>query len=73
MNQILGIIRSERMCRDCLNKQYGLSLQREHCQYWQYPGKCNSCLQVRNIVADVVFFHRWRLWFHKNRKTQAGD
>jgi len=67
MNVIAREIRSDKMCRNCINRRYGLSLQREHCDYWQYPGKCASCGEVRNIVANVVLWHRWRLWFRKKK------
>ena len=65
MRSISHTLRTKKMCRTCINEQLGLSLSREQCHYWQYPGKCSSCGQVRNIVADVVLWQKVRLWFHK--------
>ena len=67
MNVIVQGIRADKMCRTCINRRYGSSLRREHCNYWQYPGKCTSCGEVRNIVADVVWWQRWRLWRIKKK------
>lgn len=67
MRNINHTIRIQKMCRACINEQLGLSLSREDCQYWQYPGKCSSCGQVCNIVADLVFWQKVRLWFAKNK------
>lgn len=54
-------------CRECINGKYGLRLSRKDCQYWMYPGLCSHCGEVRNIVTDVSFLSRWKLW-GRNKK-----
>lgn len=48
-------------CRRCINEQYGLKLKNIHCFYMPFPGQCQCCREIRNIVADIPFVNRWRV------------
>ena len=43
----------EYSCRSCLNKRYGLHLVSDNCLYSMYPGECQYCGEVKNIVIGV--------------------
>ena len=43
----------ENSCRSCLNRRYGLHLVSEKCYYSMYPGECQYCGEVKNIVIGV--------------------
>lgn len=49
-------------CRECINRSYGMALERQDCLYLPYPETCSSCGQIRNIVADISRRNRWKLW-----------
>ncbi|MBR5309913.1 MAG: hypothetical protein IKU42_02160 [Oscillospiraceae bacterium] len=53
---------SKNLCRECVNREYGLELTRNDCEYWSYPGTCSCCGEVKNIVTGVVFLKRWKIW-----------
>jgi hypothetical protein len=60
-------------CRECLNRAYGLTLERRDCLYLPYPEHCSTCGQMRNIVADISRSKRWRIWLlHKTENEKEG-
>ena len=65
--EIEKILRSQ--CRECMNRSYGLELERYDCVYLPYPEGCSCCGRVRNIVADISRRKRWRLWLKEKRST----
>lgn len=54
-----------RLCRKCINEEYGLQLSRKDCLYWIYPATCRCCGQIKNIVADIAPFSRWKIWLSR--------
>ena len=48
-------------CRECVNRLWGLDLQRQDCVYLPYMELCSSCGQLRNIVVDISRRKRWRI------------
>lgn len=51
----------QNQCRECINGQYGLRLNRSDCIYLIYPTECSCCGQVRNIVADITLWGRCKI------------
>ncbi len=42
------------VCRQCINKEYGIHLLHTDCQYgMMYPGKCPCCGDMKNIVTGI--------------------
>ena len=46
------------ICRECLNKKYGLRLRPKNCIYENYPHMCHECREVKNIVCEIRFIKR---------------
>ena len=62
-------------CRECINRIYGLTLEREACGYLIYPERCECCGNIRNIVAAVAPLNRWKIWMVKapNREEKQDS
>lgn len=41
------------LCRRCINRLYGLNLEKEDCRYGYYY-KCRQCQQERHIVVGFT-------------------
>lgn len=50
------------MCRECLNRTYGIRLRHRDCKYWYYLAVCDRCGQARNIVTGLNLPGRWKLF-----------
>lgn len=51
------------ICRNCLNRKLGTSLERKDCIYDLYPHECWSCRELRNIVVDLTMKTKVKLLF----------
>lgn len=49
-------------CRECLNEEYGINLNNGDCGYFIYLQMCSRCREVKNIVIDVRFSRRIKLF-----------
>ncbi len=53
-------------CRRCINQVYHVHLERQDVMVYPSVYECRKCGMVRNIVAEVPFFRRWKLFLaHK--------
>ena len=57
-----------RWCRRCINEEFGLELESKDCLYMNYPCTCARCQKMQNIVEDVAFLSRWKIWFKKKEE-----
>lgn len=57
-------------CRRCINVKYGLDLIPPDCIYQHFPAICPQCGEVRNIVADLPFRSRVRIYFKLRKKEK---
>ena len=64
-----GMIKKElgSLCRDCLNRKYGIGLVPEDCRYFAYPTGCASCGKVKNIVVGIDFSKRMQIRFRRGK------
>lgn len=56
-------------CRECINKQYYLTLQTKDCIYIPYKYSCADCHQTKNIVDDIIVTRRYKLLFGRQIKV----
>lgn len=42
-------------CRECLNREFGMKLERKDTYIFNYPMKCACCGKAKNIVCRVKF------------------
>lgn len=59
--------RLDNLCRDCLNREYGIGLEPEDCRYFAYPSACASCGKVKNIVVKISFSKRMMIRFWRSK------
>lgn len=57
-------------CRKCINEQLGVHFKHQDCEFWDFPEECVSCKAVKNIVTDIKFIKRHKLWFKKVSKAE---
>ncbi len=50
-------------CRNCINKEYHLTLMPEDCIYMEYQYECKKCKKLHNIVYDIRKRSRYKLFF----------
>ena len=50
-------------CRNCINKEYRLTLTPKDCIYMEYQYECKKCNELKNIVYDVRKRSRYKLFF----------
>ena len=60
-----------KMCRECINKTYDITLESAECKYLYYAYQCKNCGEVRTIVEDVDLKGRWKILM-RQKKNNGG-
>ncbi|MGN0465791.1 MAG: hypothetical protein ACI4F9_05490 [Lachnospiraceae bacterium] len=60
------------LCRKCINEKYHINLQPEDCYYCIYKYECSQCKKVKNIVFDIGFLSRWKLYIHSSKREDES-
>lgn len=53
-------------CRECMNQQCSIQLQREDCSYLPYAYECKNCGEIKHIVTGLAPAKRMKLNLMRN-------
>ena len=56
-----------KLCRDCINQQYGVNVERKECYYLPNPYPCRCCGEMRYIVNELSFAGRCKIVIKKEQ------
>lgn len=50
-----------KLCRNCINRKYGIKLERSDCIYEGFSYTCAECKETKHIVVGIKMRARWKL------------